>query len=136
MNDASHPPAAPAGPSQQERDARLWGMLCHLSALLMLTSVPLAHILGPLVVWLIKRGDDPFINEQGRESLNFQLSMTLWAVLAAIVIFLLTLVLIGVLLWPLFFLWPVVNVIFVVLASIRANRGESYRYPLTIRFLR
>ncbi|MEW6113824.1 MAG: DUF4870 domain-containing protein, partial [Thermodesulfobacteriota bacterium] len=62
-------------PSKQ---ATNWGMLCHLSALLGLVLISFGHILGPLVVWLFKKNDDPFIDEQGKESLNFQISMTIY----------------------------------------------------------
>jgi len=104
-------------------------MLCHLSALLGLVLISFGHILGPLVVWLLKKNDDSFIDEQGKESLNFQISMTIYVVIAAILcVILVGFVLLGVLV--------IANVILVVVASIKASNGESYRYPFTIRLIK
>ena len=103
-------------------------MLCHASALLGFFIPGAAHILAPLVVWLVKRGESAEVNEHGKESLNFQLSMLIYSIIAGI----LTLVLIGFVLLPIL---HVLNVVFVILASLRASEGTLYRYPLTIRFL-
>lgn len=109
--------------SSQERT---WGMLCHLSALAGLV-MPFGHLIGPLVVWLIKRHEYPFVEDQGREALNFQLSVTIYA----LVILLLTLGVIGFVLIPIFYVYVIV---FTIIASVKANDGHAYRYPLTIRF--
>ena len=66
-----------------DKNARIWGMLCHLTALLGIIGIPLGHLFGPLTVWLLKRNSYPFVREQGIESMNFQLSMTLYIALAA-----------------------------------------------------
>jgi len=103
-------------------------MLCHLLAFAGLV-IPLGSIVGPLVVWLLKREDHPFIDDQGRESLNFQISMLIYTIVAAILVF----VLIGVLLLlALFVFWFVM----VIIASINANSGVAYRYPLNLRLIR
>ena len=78
---------------------------------------------------MLKRYDHPFIDEQGKESLNFQISMTIYGIVAAVLI----LILIGVLLLVAVFL---ADLILVIVAAVRASNGESYRYPLTIRFLK
>ena len=115
-------------PGDGDRDARTFGMLCHLLAFTGLV-VPLGSIIGPLVVWLLKREDHPFIDDQGKESLNFQISMLIYTVVAVILIF----VLIGALLLiALFIFWFVM----VIVASINANAGIAYRYPLTLRLIR
>ena len=106
-----------------------WGMLCHLAALVMLLGVPLGNILGPLIVWLIKKDQYSFVDSQGKESLNFQISMTIYGVIAGF----LTIILIG---WALLAILVVVNIILVIIASIRANSGRPYRYPITIRFIK
>ena len=113
---------------EQEKQARTWGMLCHLSALVALLGIPFGNILGPLVVWLVKRNDDIFIDEQGKESLNFQISMTIYFALAGV----LALILVGIVIMVGLI---IANVILVVLASIKTSNGESYRYPLTIKFI-
>ena len=107
----------------------MWGMFCHLAALAALTGVPLAHVLAPLVVWLIKRDAHPFIDEQGKEALNFQISMTIYALVSAVLI----IVIIGLLLLPIVL---IADLVLVIVASIKASNGQSYRYPLTIRFIK
>jgi len=104
-------------------------VLSHASALLGF-FVPYAfHILGPLIIWLAKRNDSPEIDAHGKESLNFQLSMLIYNIVAG----LLCLVLIGfVLLVILHFL----NLVLVIVASIQASEGKLYRYPLTIRLIK
>jgi uncharacterized Tic20 family protein len=100
-----------------------------LSALLGLVLISFGHILGPLVVWLLKRNDDPFIDEQGKESLNFQISITIYVIIAAILcVILIGFVLLGILI--------IADVILIVVASVKASNGEGYRYPFTIRLIK
>ena len=61
-------------------------MLCHLTALLGIIGIPFGNIVGPLIIWLLKKNVYPFVNEQGKESLNFQISMTIYALAAALLI--------------------------------------------------
>jgi len=103
-------------------------VLCHASALLGLFLHFLGHLLGPLIVWLVKRGDSPEIDAHGKESLNFQLSMLIYDAIAAI----LCIILIGI---PILIALWIMNTVFVIIASIRASEGKFYRYPITIRFL-
>jgi hypothetical protein len=103
-------------------------VLCHASALLGLFFHFLGHLLGPLIVWLVKRGDSPEIDAHGKESLNFQLSMLIYDAIAGI----LCIVLIGI---PILIILWIMNTVFVIIASIRASEGQLYRYPFTIRFL-
>ena len=112
-----------------EKQARIWGTLCHLTALIVMTGIPFGHILGPLVVWLLKKNRYPFVNDQGKESLNFQLSMTLYAFVAALLIF----VNIGAIM---LFGLVVGNLILVIIASVKAFNGETFRYPFKIRFIK
>lgn len=104
-------------------------MLCHLSALSGWVGVPLGHILGPLLVWLFKKDESPFIDAEGKESLNFQISMTIYLAVSAILIF----VVVGFVLIGILFIF---NLVYVILASIEASKGQPYRYPLTIRFIK
>jgi len=113
----------------EDKRSRMWATFCHLSALSFLIGVPLGNILGPLIFWLIKKDEFPFVDGEGKESLNFQISMTIYGFIA----FLLCFVMIGfVLLIGLF----IAEIVLVILASISANRGESYSYPCTIRFIK
>lgn len=112
-----------------EREARRWATICHLSALVGLLGNGVGFVLAPLIIWLIKRHDDPFIDAQGKEAVNFQITMFL----ALLVCVPLLLVVIG------FFLGLVVLVlacVFPILAAIRAGEGENYLYPFAIRFIK
>src|SRR5437867_10747895 len=109
-------------------DVRTWCVLCHASALLGLFFHFLGHILGPLIVWLVKRGDSPEIDAHGKESLNFQISMLIYDAIAAILCF----VLIGI---PILIALWILNTVFVIIASVKASEGTLYRYPFTIRLI-
>ena len=111
-----------------EKDERLWGMLCHLTAFAGFI-IPFGSVLGPLVIWLIKKDEMPFVNDQGRESLNFQLTM----MIAFIISFILMFVFIGVFLMGALCIF---ELIVVIMASIKANDGVLYRYPYAIRFIK
>ncbi|HEX2865771.1 MAG TPA: DUF4870 domain-containing protein [Ignavibacteriales bacterium] len=111
-----------------DKDTKLWGMLCHLSALLMFV-IPFGNIIGPLVVWLLKKDTAPFVNDQGRESLNFQISMTIYIFIALI----LMLLVVGIML---LILLGIAELVLIIVASVQANDGKSYRYPFTMRFIK
>ncbi len=115
---------------------RTWCVLCHASALLGLFFPAIAHILGPLIIWLLKRDESPEIDDQGKESLNFQISMLIYTAALAVLFFILMWVLIGFLLLPLFGVLYLLDIVFVIIASIKASEGKLYRYPLTIRLIK
>jgi uncharacterized Tic20 family protein len=124
------PPPLPSSPvPSTSSDVRLWCVLSHASALLGLFFHFLGHILGPLIVWLIKRGDSPEIDAHGKESLNFQISMLIYDAIAAILCF----VLIGI---PILIVLWILNTVFVIIASVRASEGKLYRYPLALRLIK
>src|ERR1700730_8498748 len=122
------PTLPPIPTSSTSSDVRTWCVLCHAAALSGVFLHAVGHILGPLIVWLIKRADSPEIDAHGKESLNFQLSMLIYNVVALI----LCIVLIGI---PILILLYILNIVLVIVASIKASEGVLYRYPLTIRFL-
>ena len=103
--------------------------MCHATALLGVFFHFPGHLIGPFIVWLAKRDDSPEIDAHGKESLNFQISMLIYNVIAAVF----CLVLIGV---PLVIAVVITNVILTIIACVRASNGEFYRYPLTIRFIK
>ena len=123
-----------------QRTDRTWDVLCHLSALAMFIGVPFGNIVGPLVVWLIKKSSSSSVDENGKEALNFQISLTLYLIGATAATVALMLVLIGFLLLPLLIaaliVGPVIDVIFIAIAAYKASNGETYRYPFTIRFIK
>jgi uncharacterized protein len=115
---------------QKQRDERMWAMFCHLSALSGYNILPgIGFIVGPLVLWVIKKQDFPFVDEQGKEALNFQISMMIYMFASAILI----LVLIGFLLLIALGLFQLAMII---IAAIKANNGEHFNYPLSIRFIK
>ncbi len=110
-------------------NVRTWCVLCHAAALAGIFLHVFGHFFGPLIVWLVKRDESPEIDAHGKESINFQLSMVIYNIVAAI----LCLVVIGFVL--LLLLW-VANTVLVIVASIKASEGKLYRYPFTIRFIK
>ena len=103
-------------------------MFTHLSALSLFIGIPLGNILGPLILWLIKKEEYPFVRDQGKEALNFQISMLIYMDISGI----LALILIGI---PLLITLVIVDVVYTIIAAINASDGNAYRYPLTIRFI-
>lgn len=106
---------------------RNWAMLCHLSAFAGF-FFPFGGIIGPLVCWLSKRDDSAWINVNGRAALNFNLSILLYMIL----VLPLALIIIGI---PLIMALGTLKVVCIIIASIKAARGESFRYPLAIPFV-
>ena len=115
--------------STSSRDVRTWNVLCHATALAGFFVPWAGHILGPLIVWLAKRSDSPEIDENGKESLNFQISMLIYNVIAGV----LCLVLIGFILLAIL---HILNLVLVIIASIQTSERKSYRYPMTIRLIK
>ncbi|PYJ34780.1 MAG: DUF4870 domain-containing protein, partial [Verrucomicrobia bacterium] len=112
--------------STSSPNVRTWNVLCHATALAGFFVPWAGHILGPLIIWLAKRSDSPEIDEHGKESLNFQISMLIYNVIAGV----LCLVLIG---FVILGILHILNLVLVIIASIQASEGKFYRYPLAIR---
>src|SRR5438876_11603283 len=115
--------------STSSADVRMWNVLCDATALAAFLVPWAGHILGPLIVWLATRNDSPEIDEHGKESLNFQISMLIYNVIAGV----LCLVLIGFVILAILHL---LNLVLVIIASIQASEGKFYRYPLAIRLIK
>ena len=115
--------------STTSSNARIWTVLCHASALAGFFVPWAGHILGPLIVWLAKRGDSAEIDEHGKASLNFQISMLIYNLIAGV----LCLVLIG---FVILGILHILNLVLVIVASIQASEGKLYRYPITIRLIK
>ena len=104
-----------------------WAMGCHLIAFVGFV-IPFGNVIGPLVIWLIKKDESAFVDDQGKESLNFQISITIYF-LASIF---LSLFLIGI---PLLLAVGVFFIVMVIIGGVKASNGEKYRYPLCIRLV-
>jgi uncharacterized Tic20 family protein len=94
-----------------------------------ITLIPFGSIVGPLIIWLIKKDEMPFVDDQGKEALNFNISMTIYGLISVLLVF----VLIGfILLVVLGIAWLVLAIV----AAVKANEGIAYRYPLTLRLVK
>lgn len=109
-------------------ETRRWAAATHIAAVAGYL-IPFGNIIGPLLVWQLKKEDGKLIDDQGKESVNFQITVSIAMLISAA----LTLILIGFLL---IFIVGLGALIFVVIAAIKANDGEAYRYPLTFRFIK
>ena len=110
-------------------EARQWAMLCHYAAFFWVLAPMIGNVIGPLIVWQLKKDTDPFVDDQGREALNFQITYSICMMVCG----LLAWVLIG---FPLMLLVGVVALVLTIIAGIRANEGKVYRYPLCWRLIR
>lgn len=110
------------------KDERMWGMLCHLSALSGFI-IPFGNVIGPLIIYSMKKDEYAFVADQGKESLNFQISVLIYLLIGLVTI----VILVG-LVFLIFI--PLIALILTVVAAVRANDGEWYRYPLCIRFIK
>jgi uncharacterized Tic20 family protein len=141
-----------AHPAALERN---WAMAAHLSALVAVAGMPFGHVLGPLVVYLIKGHESEFVGEHARASLNYQISISVFAIVAVIIAAAATLGLIipmsssadsSVAGFNLAALWigvgvavllaVLASILFIILGTLAASEGRSYTYPFAIRFLR
>ena len=113
---------------EHSRDECTWAMLSHFSALCMFIF-PFGNILAPLIIWLIKKEEVPFVEDQAKEVLNFQISMTIYMI-GSVILFL---ILIGI---PIFIGLGIFNVIITIIAGIKANDGKAYRYPINLRLVK
>lgn len=123
-------PPPVGGPSREERQ---WALFAHLSALLagLLTGhwLGVGCFIGPLIIWLVKREHMPFVDDQAKEALNFNITVAIAALICGLLMF----VLIG------FVLLPILGILWLVcliLAAVKANEGERYRYPFALRFIK
>lgn len=122
------PPTAGIGLGQgklAENDERTMGLLSHILG-------AVTSFVGPLIIWLIKKEESPFVDDQGKEALNFQITILIGYVAAAIVTMIPVIGCIGALLYPVF---GIVSLIFGILGGIEANKGVAYRYPFALRLI-
>ncbi len=122
-------PNRPSLTEAEAREARQWSMWIHLSGLChYVLPIPGVGIIAPLILWSMKKEESPYIDEHGKEAINFQISILIYLVMA----FVLILLIIGIFLVPAVLLFQLIVCVY---AGLRANDGHITRYPLTIRFL-
>jgi len=117
----TQPPGVEKKANMDDTQARNLATLCHLGGLLLL--------LPPLIIWLLKKDDSPLVDEQGKEATNFQLTMLICFIASWILCF----VFIGIILLPIV---GIFDLVMIILATIKASKGEKYRYPLSLRLLK
>lgn len=110
-----------------DRDQNMWAMLCHLTTFSGFI-IPFGNVIGPLIIWSLKKDQYPLVDDQGKEAINFQISVLIYLIISIILIF----VVIGI---PLLIALMVFDLIATVVATIRAAEGSTYRYPLSMRFI-
>jgi len=110
--------------TQSERD---WAMFCHLSAFAGY-FFPLGGILGPLICWISRKDGSAWVDVNGKSSLNFQISILLYTILAVPLCF----IIIGI---PIIVILIVLKIVCIIVASIKASKGEVFKYPLSIPFI-
>ncbi|MBU2591159.1 MAG: DUF4870 domain-containing protein [Nitrospinota bacterium] len=115
--------------TEENKEAKMWASLCHLTALSVFSAIPLINVLLPLIIWILKKDEFPLVDEQGKESLIFQISITIYLAIA----FALSLVFIGLILLPVIYVF---DAILVIIATIKLNQGETYKYPYALGFIR
>jgi uncharacterized Tic20 family protein len=118
----------PQGNQCTDKDACTWAMLCHIAGMAWFIVPVIGGVIAPLIIWQIKKDQRPFVDQHGKEALNFQISMLIYFVVAALLWF----VCIGMVLVPLV---AIADIVFAIIAAVKAANGETYRYPLTIRFI-
>ena len=116
------------GAGAMNQAVRNTAVAAHLSTFAGLI-VPFGSVIGPLAVWLTRRDRDPFIDQAGREALNFGISIAIYGVVAVVA----ALMLVGI---PLLVVGVIGWVVLTSLAAVKASHGQAYRYPLTMRFVR
>jgi uncharacterized Tic20 family protein len=116
-------------PVETNPEARQWGMFAHLASLAGIVLPVIGQFVGPLVVWMMKKDTMPFVDDQGKESLNFQITV----LIAAVVLTPTFCIGIG------FVIMPVLGIaalVLAILAGVKANEGVRYRYPFTLRLIK
>jgi uncharacterized Tic20 family protein len=120
--------AGGTGSIAEERDTRLWGMILHLS-LFAGYLVPFAGFVAPIVIWQVKKNELPGIDPHGKNAVNWIISSIIYAVVSAILI----VVHIG---FVLLAILGILGIVFPIIAAIKANNGEVWKYPLSIPFFK
>jgi len=128
-NTAGDKPAAVVQGREVGKKARQWAMFCHIAGLAWMVwwlAPVIGGVIGTLIVWQVKKDDDPFIDQHGKRAFNFQLSMLIYAAALCLTV-------IGVFLTPVV---GILDIVFTIIAAIRASDGKDYQYPLTIPFIK
>lgn len=144
MSDPTPPPQIPApsgsnppSGSGSGSNEKQWAIFIHLSALaVFLGFLPALNVLGPLLIWLFKRAESPYLDAVGKRVLNFQISYFIYVWSLGVVIFVLSFILIGLLLVPVLILLGIAWLILTIMGAIKESDGTAFKFPLVIEFLK
>lgn len=118
-------------------DQQMWRVVAHASALIQFVGIP--SFVGPLIVWLLRR-EDPVVAPHAREALNYQLSLIIYFTVATVVAIVAAITIVGLVLTFILILFAIVllvaEIVFAILASLAASRGELYRYPMNLNLIK
>jgi hypothetical protein len=123
----------PEGGQPPNKDACTWAMFCHLAGLGGIVIPGIGSVIGPLIVWQLKKDLHPFVDQNGKEAMNFQISMLIYGAVAFLMVLIVILACVGT---ALLMAVGIVDIILLIIAAIKASNGQAYRYPLTIRFIK
>jgi uncharacterized Tic20 family protein len=129
MNETNPDSVSTTSAGLPTQDEKTWGMLAHIAAFTGFLIPTLGCVIGPLIVWLVKRDQSAFVADQGKEALNFNISVLLAGIVCGILVWVFIGILLGV---ALFFFWLAMTII----AGIKASEGVRYRYPFTLRLVK
>ena len=135
-DDANPPPPIPPVQPPPENQVRMWNMFCHLSALVGLLGIPFGNVLGPLVVWQIKKNEIPSVEAHGKAALNFQLTIVIATIVSVAAGFILSFFCVGILFVVLGGVVFLCGMIFALIAGIKANDGQEYKYPYSLNLIK
>ncbi len=125
--------AASGSPGTEERQ---WAMFAHLSALIGgIVTTGWGCFIGPLVIWMVKKDTMPFVDDQAKEALNFNITVGI-IFLALLLMSIMTLGVGLLLAIPAWIIVGIAWLVFTIIAAIKANEGVAYRYPLTLRLIK
>ena len=109
-------------------EERNWAVAIHLASFSGYLGIPFGHIIGPLILWLMKKDGSRFLDEAGKETVNYNISIIIWFIACIPLCFLIVgFFLLGAL--------ALMDIIVTIMAAVAASNGKQYRYPLTIRFI-
>lgn len=137
MNESDPNSATIPATGAPSADERQWAMFAHLSSLLggLLTSGWGGFFIGPLIIWLVKKETMPFVDDQGKEALNFSITVSIICVVLMMMTFM-TLGIGALLTIPLMMAVGITALVFVIIAAIKSHEGVRYRYPVSLRLVK
>lgn len=125
----NNPSTEPEGKPPVVKDPYTMGTVCHLLGLVGFLGIPFGSVIAPLILWLVKKNEDAFLDATGKEVINFQISIVIYTIIATLSLF----IVVGIILLPVIL---ILALVYTIIGAIKASNGVVYRYPLTFRFIK